>query len=141
MRTFKGKLVITVKEAFIQSLNLFVLSKIEAITYSKFSINLENQIYDFIDKYIEEKYQKQINSKIDPIAHRYLLWSNEVMYEIKKEYGAREDETDYDHLYFLSDNYSNDSDQYEKYNGYNGFTDDDIDDAFEGDPANTWNID
>lgn len=30
---------------------------------------------------------------------------------------------------------------YEKYGGYNGWSDDAIDDAFEGDPMNTWNVD
>jgi len=30
---------------------------------------------------------------------------------------------------------------YEKYGGYNGWSDDVIDDAFEGDPENTWNVD
>jgi len=29
----------------------------------------------------------------------------------------------------------------EKYGWYNGFSDDAIDDAFEGDPENTWNVD
>ncbi len=29
----------------------------------------------------------------------------------------------------------------EKYGGYNGYSDDAIDDAFEGDPMNTWNVD
>lgn len=29
----------------------------------------------------------------------------------------------------------------EKYGWYNGFSDDAIDDAFEGDPMNTWNVD
>ena len=30
---------------------------------------------------------------------------------------------------------------YEKYNGYNGWSDDVIDDAFDGDPEATWNVD
>lgn len=30
---------------------------------------------------------------------------------------------------------------YEKYGGYNGYDDDAIDNAFEGDPENTWNVD
>ncbi len=30
---------------------------------------------------------------------------------------------------------------YEKYNGYNDFDDDAIDNAFEGDPDATWNVD
>lgn len=29
----------------------------------------------------------------------------------------------------------------EKYGWYNGWSDDAIDDAFEGDPENTWNVD
>jgi hypothetical protein len=29
----------------------------------------------------------------------------------------------------------------EKYGWYNGYSDDAIDDAFEGDPENTWNVD
>ncbi|MFB6453819.1 hypothetical protein ACE38W_01005 [Chitinophaga sp. Hz27] len=33
------------------------------------------------------------------------------------------------------------SDQYSEFNGYNGWSDDDIYDAFEGDPENTWNVD
>ena len=40
---------------------------------------------------------------------------------------------------------ANEQDDYgtssEKYNGYNGWNDDTIDDAFEGDPENTWNVD
>ncbi|CEA15411.1 hypothetical protein ING2E5B_0644 [Fermentimonas caenicola] len=40
---------------------------------------------------------------------------------------------DYDH-----DDYGS---SYEKYGGYNGWSDDVIDDAFEGDPMNTWNVD
>ena len=42
-------------------------------------------------------------------------------------------------------NYNNNDDDYgsstEKYGGYNGFSDDVIDDAFEGDPEATWNVD
>ena len=33
------------------------------------------------------------------------------------------------------------SSKYQKYGGVNGFSDDTIDDAFEGDPDNTWNVD
>lgn len=44
-----------------------------------------------------------------------------------------DNESDYD-----NDNYGS---SYEKYGGYNGWSDDVIDDAFEGDPENTWNVD
>ena len=44
-----------------------------------------------------------------------------------------EDEND-----FSEDEYGSSG---EKYGWYNGFSDDAIDDAFEGDPMNTWNVD
>ena len=40
--------------------------------------------------------------------------------------------------YELDDYYES---SYKKYGGYNGWSDDAIDDAFEGDPMNTWNVD
>lgn len=40
---------------------------------------------------------------------------------------------------FITDNL--DDSNYEKYGGYNGYNDDTIDNAFEGDPENTWNVD
>ena len=40
------------------------------------------------------------------------------------------------------DNFDDDYDNgYSKYGGYNGYDDQTIDDAFEGDPSLTWNID
>lgn len=52
-----------------------------------------------------------------------------------------EDVDDYD----LEDDGNETDDDYgssgEKYGWYNGFSDDVIDDAFEGDPENTWNVD
>jgi hypothetical protein len=40
-----------------------------------------------------------------------------------------------------SNNYEKNSDSYSKYAGYNGYSDNQIDDIFEGDPENSWNID
>ena len=40
-----------------------------------------------------------------------------------------------------SDDYSNVDSPYEKYNGYNGYDDDTIDEAFDGYPKATWNVD
>ncbi|MEY4570822.1 MAG: hypothetical protein RLZ10_15 [Bacteroidota bacterium] len=51
---------------------------------------------------------------------------------------------DYDseHLDYDADyDYDDYGGSYEKYGGYNGWSDDAIDDAFEGDPMNTWNVD
>jgi len=46
-----------------------------------------------------------------------------------------DDEEDY---YDPMDDYGS---SYVKYGGYNGFSDDAIDDAFDGDPMATWNVD
>ena len=51
------------------------------------------------------------------------------MFERKKEAISN----DYD--------YSESESRYEKYNGYNGYDDDTIDDAFDGHPEATWNVD
>jgi hypothetical protein len=40
-----------------------------------------------------------------------------------------------------SEDYESYGSSHEKYGGYNGYSDDAIDDAFEGDPENTWNVD
>jgi hypothetical protein len=55
----------------------------------------------------------------------------------EEDFGDDEDfgsEDDHDPM----DNYGSSG---EKYGWYNGFSDDAIDDAFEGDPSNTWNVD
>ena len=49
-----------------------------------------------------------------------------------------ETETEADLDDFDDDNYGSSG---EKYGWYNGWSDDAIDDAFEGDPMNTWNVD
>ncbi|MBK8143390.1 MAG: hypothetical protein IPK57_22040 [Chitinophagaceae bacterium] len=48
---------------------------------------------------------------------------------------------DYDGHYDRHEYDDNSRPSYEKYNGYNGFDDDTIDQAFEGDPEATWNVD
>jgi len=47
----------------------------------------------------------------------------------------------YNHDYDNYDDSEGYGSSYEKYGGYNGWSDDAIDDAFEGDPMNTWNVD
>jgi hypothetical protein len=47
-------------------------------------------------------------------------------------------EDDSDDSYDYEDDYDNSG---EKYGWYNGWSDDAIDNAFEGDPMNTWNVD
>jgi len=63
--------------------------------------------------------------------NRHLFVKQDDEYEEDKDYQDYDDYNDHD-------DYGND---YEKYGGYNGWSDDVIDDAFEGDPENTWNVD
>lgn len=53
-------------------------------------------------------------------------------------YTELDNDSDYDQDEYDNDDYGS---SYEKYGGYNGWSDDVIDDAFEGDPENTWNVD
>ena len=69
----------------------------------------------------------------------YLVSLEKIMKQTSKNESEEDDDNDVD-------DYDNDSDDsygssYEKYGGYNGYDDDTIDDAFEGDPMNTWNVD
>ncbi len=52
-------------------------------------------------------------------------------------------ESNYSNQRYVGDDDNDDSysPSYEKYNGYNGWDDDTIDNAFEGDPNATWNVD
>ena len=47
-------------------------------------------------------------------------------------------EEDYEYEDYGYEHYEH---HYEKYGGYNGYDDETIDDAFEGDPEATWNVD
>lgn len=58
--------------------------------------------------------------------------SEEELFEDNDDYVGYEDN------YYYYDDYGS---SYQKYGGYNGYSDDVIDDAFEGDPMNTWNVD
>jgi hypothetical protein len=68
------------------------------------------------------------------------------MEDVPENNDQEEDDLDDDMDDYGPDQQDNDSsDDYgssgEKYGWYNGFSDDAIDDAFEGDPENTWNVD
>lgn len=52
--------------------------------------------------------------------------------ESEEEFDMEHEDDDFDDSYGSST---------EKYGGYNGFSDDVIDDAFDGDPEATWNVD
>jgi hypothetical protein len=81
------------------------------------------------------------NIHFDPIKHSIM---DNTQHQINNEPREMDipDEEDSDFL-----NYDIEHEDYdygnsgEKYGWYNGWSDDVIDDAFEGDPENTWNVD
>ena len=66
-----------------------------------------------------------------------LKMNGDAFYKYKTNINTYERELYYERMYEEPE----DSRSYDVYGGYNGFDDDAIDDAFEGDPMNTWNVD
>lgn len=73
-----------------------------------------------------------------PIVNNFVKFLRENAMIFKVDFEDHDEYEDYEN----DDNsYSDYGTSYDKYGGYNGYSDDVIDDAFEGDPMNTWNID
>lgn len=73
----------------------------------------------------------------------YLQWRYFAIEQIVNEYPNifPEEDDDEDNDYDYNEIGNNLDSKYEKYGGYNGYDDETIDEAFEGDPSNTWNVD
>jgi len=104
--------------------------------------NLDNELYDFVTELFESRDTeitlKEINLLVD--IETYRTWSRIISTEIKSEYQTddEDDDLDFDDSEY---DFDNSKSGYEKYGGYNGYDDGTIDNAFEGDPENTWNVD
>ena len=112
---------------------------------------LEDAFYDFNELRFKDRSPENIaqDNAILLDFETCLTWQREVVNQIKDEYPTVfgpaegdenegwEEEDDFDNSEWSSNEDSN----YSKYGGYNGYDDDTIDDAFEGDPMNTWNVD
>ena len=100
--------------------------KISPVFYKK------GEFSDYFGRFTQIKVDNKIvatfNLRIEgTIDENYSLYGNQTL---KSEYPDNS---------FL-DNKRN-SESFEKYNGYNGWSDEAIDDAFNGDPEATWNVD
>jgi len=82
--------------------------------------------------------KKIINKKLIDVYNLNLLkiHSKKVKADDEERYADELEEYDKD-----NDIDNNNRTSYSKYGGYNGWSDQAIDDAFEGDPMNTWNVD
>jgi hypothetical protein len=82
----------------------------------------------------DEKILAKFNFRIEgTLDHHYSKYGNPKMKNVNDSFDRS------------NSSYYNDNDRYvpshEKYNAYNDFDDDTIDNAFEGDPESTWNVD
>jgi hypothetical protein len=90
-------------------------------------INLDHFVVS--DDTIEEIQKSILEFKLSDLAEQVRL---QKIHTLESE--IEDDLDDFDN----DDDYGNSG---EKYGFYNGWSDDAIDDAFEGDPMNTWNVD
>ncbi len=103
---------------------------IQLINANKFTLTTGLLYQRERNRYISSKSQEEILKEYcfylnDTITSLDIITNNKVS-------NLRNYTTNYEDPYISS---------YEKYGGYNGYDDNTIDDAFEGDPSNTWNID
>jgi hypothetical protein len=82
---------------------------------------------------VSDEVWRQLNSRYAHLADAELVSA----YENKNQI-IEQSEEDFRDGYDYEDDYGSSG---EKYGWYNGWSDDAIDDAFEGDPMNTWNVD
>ena len=87
---------------------------------------------DFDPKSLEktENFKEEDNSECNELSDSVEEEDDEYI-EDEEDFSTLDEDDDYD-------NYGKSG---EKYGWYNGWSDDVIDDAFEGDPENTWNVD
>ena len=98
----------------------------------------------YLNGLIEDKNLKTKNLKMIKDIFKTNSFFNAVETEAKVANETDGDNNDFKYVendYDYPDPYENYGASTEKYGGYNGYSDDVIDDAFEGDPSLTWNID
>lgn len=136
----------TSKEETVQLYLNFLRTKLAENNFEEYSGSVDNDLYDYASNLFDSRTHSKItddNSKLIELK-TYLKWRHSAIENIQKEYptifAEDEYEDDFEDYgdYERFDSYNS---RYEKYGGYNGYDDDTIDDAFEGDPSNTWNVD
>lgn len=114
--------------------------------YDKYSGGLDTDLYSHAINIYENRTIDKIEEDRDSLIHErdYYRWRYIAIEIISKEFpsiftnarrGFSEDSSN------DKEDYEVDNARYTKYGGSNGFDDNTIDDAFEGDPSNTSNID
>ncbi|PZX09659.1 hypothetical protein LX69_03532 [Breznakibacter xylanolyticus] len=81
---------------------------------------------------------ESLNNKYQEYIFNPQKYEESVNHEIQ-DYYNKQNHLEKSELNDSNADYNSES-RFEKYGGYNGYSDDTIDDAFEGDPLNTWNV-
>ncbi len=91
----------------------------------------------------ESLFLKPLDYEKDTSYYTHLLSLDNYPMDIMFENNLNENNENSNKIRFndYDDFCEEDNESYDKYGGYNGYSDDIIDDVFDGDPMNTWNID
>jgi hypothetical protein len=134
------------KEDTIQLYLDFLRNKLSITNFEKYNGDMYNDIHEYKESLINNRTITKIEDDTYKLINisNYSEWAEYAMKSIKIEFPKvfeveeyvddYDDYEDYQTIRFINSKYN-------KYGGYNGFDDDTIDDAFEGDPSNTWNLD
>lgn len=131
-----------IKKEFSYKVTEFINKRIATQEPPNYYFKLDIELDDFVTQSFKSRDTgttlKESNLLVD--LKTYGTWSRNILYEIRGEYETEDEdhELDFDESEYDFDNRNS---GYEKYGGYNGYDDDTIDNAFEGDPENTWNVD
>ncbi|WP_439185871.1 hypothetical protein [Carboxylicivirga taeanensis] len=88
--------------------------------------------------YDKNKFLKKLKMQYQDYTNDPNEYERIVKQEVQEYYNNKKERTNTETIEPNNDNDYGTS--YEKYGGYNGYSDDVIDDAFDGDPTATWNV-
>jgi hypothetical protein len=142
------------KKVFLDSCLAYIKTKIDVGNSSRYSGSIKKDL----DEYFKKTIAARDDNKIQDDNYRlitnevYMNWLDKAKERFEEEYpyaysndGLEQRDDDFeewnDDDFEQFEDLESTNSRYKKYGGYNDYDDDTIDDAFEGDPSNTWNVD
>lgn len=109
--------------------------------YQSFDFEMGSEILKFITALFDNRSEERELEEERLIInfYKYKYWAEQVVTKVKNEVYPENQDGEY--LPTESDEFQEYESGYDKYGGYNEYDDDTIDNAFDGDPSNTWNVD
>jgi hypothetical protein len=150
MRASLNSAIHTIQEAArneaVELYLIFLRNKILVNKFEKYIGSVDNDLHDYAISLFQNRNNEKIiddDSRLIGLNH-YLDWISIADRKIQREYPTMfdfgEDDEDFED-YRNYRNFNIQNPDHEKYGGYNDYDDRTIDDAFEGDPTSTWNVD